>query len=253
MRNQFSTGSAVLMLALAFGITGCSRNRVSTANPQGQPEQTAQADAVDVLRESGVDVTNLSNIPEVAIPDFVMARAKCLVVIPQMVKGGFVFGAKHGRGVATCKNNGQWSAPAFVTITGGSWGAQIGVEVVDLVLAVMNQDGMDALLSSNFEVGGHGAVAAGPVGREAAASQGGWAQAGVLTYSRTKGLYAGLTLEGAYVRANEDLDHAYYGRPLQARTILSGEINAPQNASLFLGPVRSAVGQAKGNQQQATE
>ena len=256
MRTPKMLGGILLSLTLLLGIASCSRTRSArTNNPQGQPQQSPRADAVDLLRDSGVDVTNLSNIPEVAIPDAVLARANCLIVVPQMVKGGFVFGAKYGRGVATCKNNGQWSAPAFVTIAGGSWGAQIGAEVVDLVLAVMNQDGMDALLNSHFKIGGYGSVAAGPVGRQASAQQGGWAQAGVLTYSRTKGLYAGLTLEGAYVNSENDLNQAYYGRPLQAKTILSGEINAPQNAGLFLDPVRAAVGQAKAKQaqQQATE
>jgi lipid-binding SYLF domain-containing protein len=168
-----------------------------------------------------------------------------MIVIPRMVKGGFIVGAKHGRGAATCRQaNGQWTAPAFITITGGSWGAQIGVEAVDLVLAVMNKGGMDALLDSNFQLGAHGAVAAGPIGREAEASQGGAAEAGVLAYSRTKGLFVGLTLEGAYVRTNDDLNRAYYGRPVRAQTILAGEVSAPQSASLFLNPIRSAARQA---------
>ncbi|MGE0406325.1 MAG: lipid-binding SYLF domain-containing protein [Candidatus Korobacteraceae bacterium] len=241
--------SIVLLFALALVIAGCSSTRTSTtnaANPDAQPGQTDQAEAVDLLRESGVDLTQLVSIPEDAIPEYVIARANCIVVIPQMVKGGFVFGAKHGSGVATCKHGNQWSAPAFVTLTGGSWGAQIGVQVADVVLAVMNKEGMDALLESNFQLGAHGSVAAGPVGRAAAAEQGGMAQAGVLTYSRTKGLYAGLTLEGAYIREHKDLNQAYYGRPIQARTVLSGEIDAPQNASLFLNSVRSASAESQG-------
>jgi lipid-binding SYLF domain-containing protein len=256
MRHSSRLASAVLALALALSIAGCSRNQTASSSVQGQPGQTPQQDAVDLLRESGVDLTSLVKAPDDAIPEYVLARAKCLIVIPHMVKGGFVFGAKHGRGAATCKGrNGQWSAPAFVAITGGSWGAQIGVESADLVLAVMNQEGMDALLSSNFELGAHGSVAAGPVGREAAAAQGGLGEAGVLTYSRTKGLYAGLTLEGAYVRAQDDLNQAYYGRPLQAKAILSGEINAPQSANLFLDSVRSAVaqGQTRRTREAATE
>jgi len=235
----------VLLLSLAS--SGCAKQ--ATTTPSGQMVSGDQAEAVDLLRESGNDLTELMKAPDVGVPEWVIARANCMIVIPHMVKGGFVIGAKHGRGAATCRqSNGQWTAPAFVSITGGSWGPQIGVEVADTVLAVMNQGGMDALLDSNFKLGAHGAVAAGPVGREAQASQGGIADAGVLAYSRTKGLYAGLTLEGAYIRANEDLNLAYYQKQVQPRAILSGEIDAPQSATLLLNPVKAAARQSATSQ-----
>ena len=150
-------------------------------------------DASKILNE-------LLNTPDKGIPDKVFASAKCVAVIPSMVKGGFVFGAEHGRGVATCRtDNGNWSAPAFFVITGGSWGAQIGVESADLVLLIMNDRGMQDLLSSKFKLGANGAVAAGPVGRDAEASTDWKMKAEVLTYSRTRGLFAGLTLDGAVI------------------------------------------------------
>src|SRR3984957_6038992 len=108
--------------------------------------------------------------PDNGIPEEVLEHAKCIAVVPHMIKGGLVFGAEHGRGVATCRTANGWSAPAFFVITGGSWGAQIGVQAADVVLLIMNQQGMDNLLSSKFKLGGSGSVAAGPVGREASAS-----------------------------------------------------------------------------------
>ncbi len=231
----------VALLALLYA--GCAKK--ATTTPSGQMVTGPKAEAIDLLRESGNDLTELINAQDNSIPEWVIARAQCLIVIPHMVKGGFVVGAKHGRGAATCRqSSGRWTAPAFVKITGGSWGPQIGGEVADMVLAVMNREGMDALLNSNFQLGAHGAVTAGPAGREAGAEQGGVAQAGVLMYSRTKGLYAGATLEGAYIRPDDELNQVYFGRPLSAKVILSGEAEAPQSASLFLNAVQQADRQA---------
>jgi lipid-binding SYLF domain-containing protein len=136
-----------------------------------------------------------------------------------MLKGGFVFGAENGRGVATCRTAG-WSAPAFFTITGGSWGLQIGIEGIDLVMIIQNEEGMKHLINSNFELGGDASAAAGPVGRHASADTDWKLNTEVLTYSRAKGLFAGLTLTGAAIRRDEDSTEAIYGHDVSTRHIL---------------------------------
>ena len=144
--------------------------------------------------------------PDKGIPEEVMDHAKCVAVVPHMIKGGFVFGAQGGRGVATCRTDHGWSAPAFFAITGGSWGLQIGVEGVDLVMVIQNDEGMKHLLASKFQVGADASAAAGPVGRHASADTDWKMNAEILTYSRAKGVFAGLTLNGADVRAGRRFD-----------------------------------------------
>jgi len=137
--------------------------------------------------------------PDKGIPEEVLNDAKCILVVPNLIKGGFILGAKHGRGVASCRTSGGWSAPAFVSVGGGSAGLQIGVEGVDLVMLVMNDQGFQHLLSSKFELTGEASGAAGPVGRHASAGTDWKMNTEMLTYSRSKGAFAGLTLEGAVV------------------------------------------------------
>jgi SH3 domain-containing YSC84-like protein 1 len=159
--------------------------------------------------------------------------------VPSMIKGGFVFGGEHGRGVATCRTtNGNWSAPAMFVITGGSWGLQIGVQGVDLVMLIMNDQGMKDLLSSKFKLGANGSVAAGPVGRDADASTDWKMKAEVLAYSRTRGLFAGLTLNGAVIKQDDDATRALYSRMVGFRPTLTGQVTAPAAAQQFLATVR---------------
>jgi lipid-binding SYLF domain-containing protein len=179
------------------------------------------------------------------IPEEVMNSAKCILVVPHLIKGGFVFGAKHGRGVASCRTSDGWSAPAFVSVSGGSWGLQIGVEGVDLVVLVMNDQGFQHLLSSKFALTGEGSVAAGPVGRHASAGTDWKMNTELLTYSRSKGVFAGLTLEGAVVQQDDDATRAIYGRHMKFRSILSGKATAPVSAASFLKAVSDAGRQAK--------
>jgi lipid-binding SYLF domain-containing protein len=167
------------------------------------------------------------------------------VVVPNLIKGGFVFGGKHGRGIASCRTADGWSAPAFVSVGGGSWGLQIGVEDVDLVMLVMNEKGLQHLLSSKFELTGEGSVAAGPVGRHASAGTDWKMNTEVLTYSRSKGIFAGLTLEGAVVEQDNDSTIAIYGKRVQFRTILSGKASTPRSADAFMKAVAEAGQQAK--------
>ena len=198
------------------------------------------------MDDSSKILNELLNTPDKGIPDKVFASAKCVAVVPSMVKGGFVFGAEHGRGVATCRTDkGRWSAPAFFVITGGSWGAQIGVESSDLVLLIMNDRGMQDLLSSKFKLGANGAVAAGPVGRDAEASTDWKMKAEVLTYSRTRGLFAGLTLDGAVIKADESSTVALYERNVGFREVLMGHVRPPAAADGFLATVRRSKSEAQ--------
>ncbi|MGB7586526.1 MAG: lipid-binding SYLF domain-containing protein [Terriglobales bacterium] len=206
---------------------------------------STREDTVERLQNS-VDVLRaIMATPDKGIPEEVLASAKCILVVPNLIKGGFVFGAKHGRGVATCRTAEGWSAPAFVSIGGGSWGLQIGVEDVDLVLLVMNDRGLQHLLSSKFELTGEGSVAAGPVGRHASAGTDWKMNTEMLTYSRSKGVFAGLTLEGAVVEQDNDSTRAIYGRNKRFRNILSGRVATPKSADAFIKAVSDAGQQAR--------
>src|SRR5271156_3422254 len=206
---------------------------------------SAREDTVERMQKS-VDVLHaIMSTPDKGIPEEVLSGAKCILVVPDLVKGGFIFGAKHGRGVASCRTSDGWSAPAFVSVGGGSWGLQIGVEGVDLVMLVMNDQGFQHLLSSKFALTGEGSVAAGPVGRHASAGTDWKMNTEMLTYSRSKGVFAGLTLEGAVVEQDNDSTHAIYGKHMTFRDILSGKVSTPASADAFLRAVSEAGQQAK--------
>ena len=205
---------------------------------------SARQDSVARLDKS-VDVIHaIMSTPDKGIPEEVLSGAKCILVVPDLVKGGFIFGGKHGRGVASCRTADGWSAPAFVSVGGGSWGLQIGIEDVDLVLLVMNDQGFQHLLSSKFELTGEGSVAAGPVGRHASAGTDWKMNTEMLTYSRSKGVFAGLTLEGAVVEQDNDSTQAIYGKHMTFRNILSGKAATPKSADAFLKAVSNAGQQA---------
>jgi lipid-binding SYLF domain-containing protein len=205
---------------------------------------SAREDATDRLDKATTVLHEIMGMPDKGIPEEVLEHAKCVAVIPHMVKGGFVFGAKGGKGVATCRTAAGWSAPAFITISGGSWGLQIGIEAVDVVLIIQNDKGMQKLLSSNFQVGGDASAAAGPVGRHAEAGTDWKMDTEILTYSRAKGVFAGLTLEGASIRQDTDSRHAIYGRGVTTEALLLGKVSAPAAAQPFLAEVRGAKAQA---------
>src|SRR5215813_11851052 len=181
---------------------------------------TAEQDSTERLRNSGAVLNQIMAAPDKGIPEEVLDNAKCIVVVPNLVKGGFIVGGKHGRGVATCRTSTGWSAPAFISVGGGSWGLQIGVEGVDLVMLVMNDAGLQHLLSSKFQVSGEGSAAAGPVGRHASAGTDWKLDTEMLTYSRSKGAFAGLTLEGAVVQPDSDSTTAVYGKDIAFKPIL---------------------------------
>ena len=203
-----------------------------------------KANANDRLDSAATVLHPLMATPDKGIPQEVMDHAKCVAVIPHMVKGGFVFGAEGGRGVATCRTASGWSAPAFFSIEGGSWGLQIGVEGIDVVMIFQNDKGMEDLLKSKFKVGGDASAAAGPVGRSASAGTDWKMNAEILTYSRAKGAFAGLTLTGAVVHTDKDSMDAFYGPNTTEREVLTGKVHAPQSAHAFLSAVRGAKAEA---------
>jgi lipid-binding SYLF domain-containing protein len=193
--------------------------------------------SADVLHE-------IMGSPDKGIPEEVFEHAKCIAVVPHLLKGGFVFGAENGRGVATCRTAEGWSAPAFFAITGGSWGLQIGIEGIDLVMIIQNEKGMQRLLSSKFELGADASAAAGPVGRHASADTDWRLETEILTYSRARGLFAGLTLNGASIRRDDDSMEAIYGRNVSTRDVLTGKVRATDGSEHFLNAVRGAKAQA---------
>ena len=198
----------------------------------------------DRLDHAGRVMHEIMAAPDKGIPEEVLEHAKCVAVVPHLLKGGFVVGAQNGRGVATCKTANGWSAPLFFSLTGGSFGLQIGVEGVDLVMIIQNERGMRQLLSSKFELGADASMAAGPVGRHASANTDWKMEAEILTYSRARGAFAGLTLNGASIRHDEDSTRAIYGHNVSNHKILQGEVAMPAGAQTFLAAIRSAKAQA---------
>lgn len=205
---------------------------------------TSREATTDRMDHAGKILHEIMAAPDNGIPEEVLEHAKCVAVVPNLLKGGFVFGAENGRGVATCRTAKGWSAPAFFAITGGSWGLQIGMEGIDLVMIIQNEKGMQRLIGSGFQLGADASAAAGPVGRHASANTNWKLDAEVLTYSRAKGAFAGLTLNGASIRRDDDSTEAIYGANVTTRRILRGEVAAPASAHSFLNAVREAKAQA---------
>ena len=194
-------------------------------------EETKAAERV----QAAADVLNdIQGAPDKGIPQEVLSSAECVAVVPSMLKAGFIVGAKYGRGLASCRTEKGWSAPAFFVVTGGSFGFQIGGQAVDLVMLIMNKDGMKHLLSSEFALGADASVAAGPVGRHAEGNTDWKMRAEVLTYSRARGLFAGISLNGAQIKQDKDSTREFYGRMVPFRTSLTGEIEPPAGANAFL-------------------
>jgi lipid-binding SYLF domain-containing protein len=190
-------------------------------------------------------LTEITKTPDKGIPDNVMKNAKCVIVVPSLVKAGFIFGGQYGRGVASCHNSGGWSAPAPILIGGGSWGLQIGGEAVDLILLVMNEKGTESLLHSKFKLGADASAAAGPVGRQAEGDTDIAMKSEVLTYSRARGLFAGVTLNGAVVKQDEDATKALYGDKASYESILKGQVPAPSGSASFLAALKKFSVQAQ--------
>jgi lipid-binding SYLF domain-containing protein len=202
-------------------------------------------DSATRLQKAGQVLDAIMAAPDKGIPNEVMEGAKCIAVVPTLLKGGFIFGGEGGEGVASCKTGHGWSAPAFFNIGGGSWGLQIGGEDVNLVMVIMNDKGMQELMSSKVQLGAGAGVAAGPVGRQASADTNWKMNTSILTYSRAHGVFGGLTLHGAIITRNNDDMNAVYGPDTSTKAVLDGQVKRPTMADPFLSAIHHAMHQAQ--------
>ncbi|MCX6622163.1 MAG: lipid-binding SYLF domain-containing protein [Acidobacteria bacterium] len=193
------------------------------------------------IDESATVLNEIMAAPDKGIPEEIFEKAVCVGVIPGMKRIGFIVGAKYGKGVLSCRNAGGWSGPSTIRIEGGSFGAQIGAGETDVVLVVMNRKGADRLMRSEFTFGGTAAAMAGPVGRSASASTDAYMTAEILTYSRARGLFAGVTLDGATLRSDDSDNARIYGREISHAAILKGEVRSPASAQRFHAALRRYV------------
>ena len=199
--------------------------------------QGDRAKVLDRVSAAGTVLNEIMSAPDAGIPDNVMGSAQCIAVVPSYLKGAFVLGASYGKGLASCRTANGWSAPAFIRIEGGSFGLQIGGQAADLIMLIMNERGMRALLSSKFKLGADASAAVGPVGRHADASTDWKMRAQVLTYSRARGVFAGISLNGAVIKQDRDDTRAFYGRMVPYRSLLQGLTPVPAEAQPFLKPL----------------
>jgi SH3 domain-containing YSC84-like protein 1 len=234
-----------IVQAYAKCLTCCLAVAVTAATGGwAQNSTNNDTDVAKRLRASAQVLDEVMSAPDKGIPEEVLRDAKCIVVVPSMVKIAIGFGGHYGRGVAACRTSSGWSAPAPILLTGGSWGLQFGGEAVDLVMLVMNQKGMDHLLSSKFKIGVDGSAAAGPIGRHVEGSTDWKMKAEVLTYSRARGVFAGIDVSGSVIKQDRDETAVLYGKVLPFQAILEGKVPAPKDAGPFLAAVEKYTAMA---------
>src|ERR1700733_1681223 len=204
-------------------------------------------DDVKRTRKAAEVFKEVMNAPDQGIPQDLLASAKCIAIIPGDVKFAFVFGGSYGRGLATCRTGHGWSAPLFVAIDAGSVGYQIGGSSTDIIMLFMNDHALQSLMSDKFKLGGDASVAAGPVGRSAAAGTDLKLSAEILSYSRSKGIFAGVSLDGAVMQADKSGDKAMYGDDVNRHEILNGKVAVPESARPLLHEIGGYSEDAKGN------
>jgi len=218
-------------LSLSIIITLIFSTSIWAQSPDGTDQRK-------LLRTGQMVLEEMQNSPDRNIPAGLISKAKAIIVFPTMVKAGFFVGARYGKGFASvrAKDSGEWGAPAFLYTAGGSFGFQFGAEAVDLILLVMTQRGLEGLLNEKFTLGGDIAVAAGPVGRHAEASADVFMQGEIYSYSRSKGIFGGVSLKGTIITPDVDANQAYYGKPLTAENILlSNQVEEiPESAKQFI-------------------
>jgi len=191
------------------------------------------------IREAATVLKEIHGVPDRDIPQELWERAECVIVVPGLKKAAFVIGGEYGKGLMSCRHTGEWSAPIFMQIGKGSWGLQIGAQSIDLVLLVMNANGMEKMLRNKVSLGVEASIAAGPVGRDARAATDAQMKAEILAYSRTQGLFAGINLSGGVVRADADDNADLYGRQIAPKdVVMRGTINAPAVAAPFMAALR---------------
>ena len=194
-------------------------------------------DDISRMRASARVFREIMRAPDKAIPRELLESAKCIAIIPGEKKAAFIFGASYGKGLATCRTANGWSAPLFLAVGGGSWGLQVGGSSTDIVMIFKSEHGMRSLLSDKFKIGADATAAAGPVGRQTAADTDLKMNAEILTYSRSKGVFAGISLDGAVVRADRTGDQAMYGADVERKQILDGAIAVPLAGQRLIGEI----------------
>jgi len=212
------------------------------------PARAQDSDKLSDRLVSATDVIDeVMSTPDKGIPESILAGAKCVVVIPSFKKAAFIGGVQYGQGVATCRTPDGWSAPVFVQLEGGSFGFQIGGQATDLILVAMNTHGLEDMLKNKFKIGGDAAASAGPVGRNAQAGTDWKLNAEFLTYSRSKGLFAGVDLDGTVLSQNQDDTRSEYGTDVPFGRVLHGEVPAPANSVRFVHMIAKYFEVARAN------
>ncbi len=206
---------------------------------------SSKNDLQDRIEAAKTVLDQIMSTPDKSIPMNIMEQAHCVAVVPGMIKGAFVFGAQYGQGVVTCRTGKGWSGPVFFRVAGGSWGLQIGGQSTDLVLIAVNDNGFQDLLKNKFKIGGDAAASAGPVGRNTQAATDWKLNAELLTYSRSKGLFAGIDLDGTVVSQNTEDTETYYGHGHGFQAILKGEVGPPEGSVDFVKDVAHYFTEAK--------
>ena len=224
MRSKWFA-SLTMTIFVMFAITTISRGEETPSK--------SMRDAAEQSDKASKVFDEIMGTPDKAIPDEILERAECVMVFPDVLKAGFIVGGRGGRGVASCRTASGWTAPAFFNMGGGSVGLQIGAQSTDFVLVVMNKNGMEKLLGDKFELGGDASAAAGPVGRQAGLSTNIRMDAEILSYSRSKGLFAGLELKGVVIKPDKDDMAAVYGPSTTARSVLEGSSKKPAEVRSF--------------------
>lgn len=215
---------SMFCLTLALGAVSPAADE-SSKHFQDAAKQSTKAS--QVFRE-------IMEAPDKGIPQDILEKAECVMVFPEVLKAGFIIGGRGGRGVASCRGSSGWTPPAYFNLGGGSIGLQIGAQSTDFVLLIMNKEGMNKLLGDQFELGGDISAAAGPVGRQAGASTNIRMDAKILSYSRSKGLFAGLELKGVVIKPDKDNIEAVYGKGVDAKAVLqAGRVNASKEILTF--------------------
>ena len=233
--------TCALLLVLAISAFAFGEDKDTKDNTKAEDRIQAAATVLDEIESA----------PDTGIPEEVLGSAECVAVVPSLLKGGFIVAANYGRGVASCRTSTGWSAPAFLFTSGGSVGFQIGGQAIDLVMLIMNKDGAEKLLSRKFKLGADASVAAGPVGRHAAADTDWKMRAQVLTYSRARGVFAGVSLAGAVIKQDKDTTREFYGRMVPFRTSLTGKVEAPKGAFPFLNTLSKWAKKASADEKSA--
>jgi len=219
--------SLLVVMIAALSLAALSQDQATTP-------KTKETKAADRVQAAADVLDEIQAAPDQGIPEDLLSKADCVAVVPTLLKGGFIIAGQYGRGIASCRSSKGWSAPAFFVTEGGDFGFLIGGQAIDLVMLIMNNEGMNNLLSSKFELGANASVAAGPVGRHAAADTDWKMKAQVLTYSRARGVFAGISLAGATIRQDKDSTREFYGHMVTFRSSLTGAIEPPKDAYPFL-------------------